>query len=88
MCLSSRLLKNTFAPRIALQSHAQEEVSIAFSLERQDLIFEFSFHVGERERKLSLFLAFIGVSGHIHNLKTTLKYHDMKGLYNSNKIQT
>ena len=50
MRLSSRLLKNTFAPRIALQSHAQEEVSIAFLLEPQDLIFEFSFHAGERGR--------------------------------------
>ena len=40
MRLSSRLLKNTFAPRIALQSHAQEEVLIAFSQERRDLIFE------------------------------------------------
>ena len=56
MHLSSRLLKNTFAPRITLQSHAQEEVSIAFLLEPQDLIFVFSFHAGEREGELCFWL--------------------------------
>ena len=54
MRLSSRLLKNTFAPRIALQLHTQEEVSIAFFQEPQDVIFEFAFHAGERERESSL----------------------------------
>ena len=55
MRLASRLLKNTFAPRITLQSHAQEKVSIAFSLEPQDLIFEFIFHAGERGRAFFVF---------------------------------
>ena len=57
--LSSRSLKNMFAPRIALQLHVQEEVSIASSLEWQDLIFE--FFSCEREGELSLFLAFYRV---------------------------
>ena len=77
-------MKNTFAPRVASQSHTQEEAlwitfpqshaleeedSIAFSLELRTQ--GLNFFSCQRERELSSFFAFIGFSGHIHNLKTT-----------------